>query len=195
VADATDIVFVGELRAPKAVDVLLTAIRVLADRGRKLTATMVGDGPDRGALEAQCKALGLDAPVRFVGAKPARSAFAMGRVLVIPSRAESLPYIVLEAVAAAVPLVVTNVGGIPEIFGPDSGTLIAPDHVEALAAAIDQALADAPTQHEELAPMRARLQARLRAGFTVETMTNAVLTAYSDAMALQRVGVPRSRPS
>ena len=49
---------------------------------------------------------------------PVREAFKLGRNLVVPSRAESLPYIVLEAAAARVPLIATNVGGIPEIFGP-----------------------------------------------------------------------------
>ena len=52
---------------------------------------------------------------------PARQAFALGKVMVVPSYGESLPYVVLEAGAAAKPLVATNVGGIPEIFGPEGG--------------------------------------------------------------------------
>ena len=98
---ATDLVFVGELRALKGVDVLIEAIALLARKAADaVTATIVGDGPDRAAFEAQAAALGLAAQVRFVGAKPARAAFALGRLLVVPSRAESLPYIVLEAAAA-----------------------------------------------------------------------------------------------
>ena len=50
-------------------------------------------------------------------------AFALGRMLVVPSRAESLPYVVLEAGAAGLPIIATNVGGIPEIFGPDASYL------------------------------------------------------------------------
>ena len=49
---------------------------------------------------------------------PVREAFKLGRILVVPSRAESLPYVVLEAAGARVPLISTDVGGIPEIFGP-----------------------------------------------------------------------------
>jgi glycosyltransferase involved in cell wall biosynthesis len=158
----------------------------LADRGRKITATMVGDGPDRAALQAQAKTLGVGETVSFVGAKPARSAFALGRVLVIPSRAESLPYIVLEALAAGVPLITTSVGGIPEIYGPDAGTLIRPGDAEALARAISEALADSSAQQTELAQLRSRLQARLRASFTVDAMTDAGLAAYREALALRR---------
>ena len=67
---------------------------------------------------------------------PAREAFALGRILVAPSRAESLPYIVLEALAAQKPIVTTKVGGVPEIFGPYADRLIASDDPAALACAI-----------------------------------------------------------
>ncbi len=50
---------------------------------------------------------------------PARRAFALGRILVVPSRAESLPYIVLEGAAAGIPMIATAVGDIGEIFGPE----------------------------------------------------------------------------
>ena len=59
-------------------------------------------------------------------AMPARQAIALGRIMVVPSRAESLPYVVLEAAAAGMPLIATGVGGIPEIYGPLSDTLVPP---------------------------------------------------------------------
>jgi len=111
-ADAADLVFVGELRMLKGVDVLLDALAQLARDGRAVSATIVGDGPDATAFKAQADKLGLTG-VRFPGAMPARAAFALGRCLVVPSRAESLPYIVLEAAAAGMPIVTTNVGGHP----------------------------------------------------------------------------------
>src|SRR4051812_12751530 len=114
--NATDLVFVGELRVLKGVDVLIKALAELAGRGRHVTATIVGAGPDRATFEADARALGLDDNAQFVGAKPARAAFGLGRISVVPSRAESLPYIVLEAAAAGLPMIATNVGGIPEIF-------------------------------------------------------------------------------
>ena len=140
--DATDVVFIGELRHLKGVDVLLDALAILARDGRPASATIIGAGPDADQFRAQAERLGLSSSTRFLDAMPARDGFARGRVMVAPSRAESLPYIVLEAAAAAVPLITTNVGGIPEVFGPQSARLIPPGDAPALAAAIRAALAD-----------------------------------------------------
>jgi glycosyltransferase involved in cell wall biosynthesis len=178
-ARASDLVFVGELRVLKGVDVLIEAIALLERDGRSLSATIVGDGPDRAAFEAQVRAQKLGERVRFVGAQPARQAFASGRLLVIPSRAESLPYVVLEAAAAGVPLVTTRVGGIPEIFGPDAVELVAPGDPAALAQAIDRALRDPGAKRA----VSERLQARVREIFSSDAMTDAVLAAYRAAMA------------
>jgi glycosyltransferase involved in cell wall biosynthesis len=179
---AADLVFVGELRVLKGVDVLIAAIALLKQEGVSLSATIVGEGPDRAAFEAQVRAQDLADSVRFVGAKPARSAFALGRLLVVPSRAESLPYIVLEAAAAGVPLITTRVGGIPEIFGPDSADLVPPGDAAALARAIGLRLRDLATREA-----RARLQVRVREMFSVEAMTDGVLAAYQ-AVLVRRHG-------
>ena len=125
-ADASDIVFIGELRLLKGVDVLIDAIALLRARGRAVTATLVGDGPERDMFRAQVGRLKLDDAIRFPGAMPARQALALGRVMVVPSRVESLPYIVLETAASGKPLIATRVGGIPEIYGPLSGNLVPP---------------------------------------------------------------------
>jgi glycosyltransferase involved in cell wall biosynthesis len=178
-ADATDLVFVGELRVLKGVDVLIAAMALMRDGGRAVTATIVGDGPDRAKFEARVQALGLGDALRFTGALPARTAFARGRLMVVPSRAESLPYVVLEAAAAGVPLVATRVGGIPEIVGPDADRLVAPGDAGALAMALNAALAD-PAAAQAAA---GRLRDRVQAHFSAEVMTDAVLAAYDDAMA------------
>jgi len=181
-ADATDLVFVGELRTLKGIDVLIDAMALVARDRRPVTATVVGDGPDRAALAAKAGALGLDAAVHFAGTQPARAAFAAGRVLVVPSRAESLPYVVLEAAAAAVPIIATRVGGIPEIFGPDSESLVAPGDAAALADAIRGRLR-APDAARDAAM---RLRTRVEAHFSAAVMTDAVLAAYREAIALRR---------
>lgn len=175
---ATDLVFVGELRMLKGVDVLIDALALLARQGRRSTATIVGDGPDAERFRARAKAAGLGDSIRFPGPMPARAAFARGRVLVVPSRAESLPYIVLEAGAAAMPLIATAVGGIAEIFGPDADRLVPAQDAAALARAIRSTLADLPAAQ---AAAR-RLQARIRAGFSVDSMTDRILAAYTEAL-------------
>ena len=112
--------------------------RLLRERGTSVTATLVGNGPDEAALAAQVERLSLQDAIRFVSAMPARAALTLGHVMVIPSFAESLPYVVLETAAAGKPLITTNVGGIPEIYGPLSDALIPAGNVEALAEAIAQ---------------------------------------------------------
>ena len=178
-ADATDLVFVGELRKLKGVDVMIEALARLARDGCSLTATIVGDGADRGTFEAAVAAHNLAAAIHFAGAKPARAAFALGRMLVVPSRAELLPYVVLEAGAAGLPIIATNVGGIPEIFGPDANELIPPGDPAALADAIAHAMQDRGARHSA----SLRLKSRLRASFSVDTMTDAVIDGYRAALA------------
>jgi glycosyltransferase involved in cell wall biosynthesis len=186
--NATDLLFIGELRRLKGVDVLIAAIKQLAQggnqggsngQGRKVTATIVGDGPDRAQFEREVARQELGDQVKFAGAKPARQALTLGRLLIIPSRAESLPYIVLEAAAAGVPMIATQVGGIPEIFGPDAGALVAPGDPAVLAQAISQAMQDRGARHSA----SLRLKTRLRALFSSDAMTDAILAAYREALA------------
>ena len=185
--DAAQLLYIGELREAKGVDTLIDALAELKRRGRPgLRLAGVGSGPDRGAFERHVERVGLAGAVRFHGPLPARRAFALGDVLIVPSRRESLPYIVLEAAAAMKPIVATKVGGIPEIFGPYAGRLIAPDEVGALADAIAGAL-------DESAETRARasqgLQAYVANRFSVSAMADAALGAY--AQARQRRGAAR----
>jgi glycosyltransferase involved in cell wall biosynthesis len=138
-ADARDIIFLGEMRELKGVSDLLEALARLSP-WRRVSATLVGDGPDRQAFVALAQRLNLAAQLHFAGAMPARRAFELGRLMVMPSRAESLPYVILETVAAGKPLVATRVGGIPEVLPPEE--LVAPATPEALAKAIRDRLTD-----------------------------------------------------
>lgn len=179
VADATDIVFLGELRSLKGIDVLIDAVAVLRRHGRALTATIVGDGPDAAALRTQAARLGLGDAVSFRNPMPTRCALALGRIVVMPSRAESLPYVILEAAAAAKPLIATHVGGIPEVFGPMANRLVPPDNAGALAQAIAE-LVDSPAMAAQAAQ---RLRARIADAFSVEAMVEAVVSSYHQARA------------
>src|SRR5262249_31951985 len=91
--NATDLVFMAELRPVKGIGVLIDAISLLHQKGCRVTLTLVGDGPDREQLQAQIARLRLSQSIMFAGAMPARQALALGRIMVVPSRAESLPYV------------------------------------------------------------------------------------------------------
>jgi glycosyltransferase involved in cell wall biosynthesis len=172
-ADAVDVVYVGELRYAKGVDLLIEAIAAVR-KHREIRALIVGDGPDAGKMRERAAALGLADCIVFPGAMPARQAFDKGRVLAIPSRWESFPYIVLEAAAAGIPMIATSVGGIPEITAGTDSPLIPPGDVNALAEALTLSI-----EHPDEAVGRARrLRAAVEAKFTVERMTRDVVDFY-----------------
>ena len=174
-AGAADLLFIGELRPVKGVDTLLHALAAVRAR-RPVRAVIVGSGPDRAMLEALSAQLDLSTCVRFAGALPAAEAMKQARAMVVPSRAESLPYVVLEAAAAGMPLITTGVGGIPEIVAGTDMPLLPADNVPALAAAL---LTHLETPH--LSRNRAdRLQAAVAKRFTVARMTADVLAFYAD---------------
>ena len=112
-ADAADFLFLGEFRMLKGPDLFLEAIAALRGGGNAVRAVLVGDGPDAQRVRQMARDLGLDGAVAFHPPMPARQAFALARTFVMPSRAEALPYVVLEALGAGVPVIATNVGGIP----------------------------------------------------------------------------------
>jgi glycosyltransferase involved in cell wall biosynthesis len=179
-ADAAEFVYVGELRLLKGIDTLLSALgRVSAANGAKPALVLVGAGPDAEELRQQVRTLGLESRVSFAGPMPARAAFALGRVLVVPSRAESLPYIVLEAAGARIPLVATGVGGIPEVFGPYRDRLIPSGNPDALAAAMGAALDRSPA---EAAAEAEALAAYVAGRFSVANMVDGVLEGYRAAI-------------
>lgn len=178
--DAADFLYVGEWRKIKGIDTLIEALALLRGRsGKAFRLVLAGSGPDEALLRALAQRHGVGAQISFVAPLPARDAFRQGRILVVPSRAESLPYIALEAIAARVPVVATNVGGIPQIFGPRADRLIESDNPASLA----RAMIEMDDMEEEA---RARLCTELagyvRANFSLATMTDAVLRGYREAI-------------
>ena len=125
-ADATDVVYVGEFRHIKGADLLIDAVARLRADGKPVTLTLAGDGEELDHLKAQIARLGLNDAVRFIGHVKARYGFSKGRLLIVPSRGDSMPYVVIEAAAAGIPMMAANVGGIPEIFAEHTDALFAP---------------------------------------------------------------------
>ena len=148
-----------------------------------MSAIIVGAGPDAAEFKAERRGSGSTAPCH--SATPCRRARRSGSPasLVVPSRAESFPYIVLEAAAAGLPMLATNVGGIPEIVAGTDTALLPPEDDEALAEAMLGVLDDAG---QARATAR-RLQQAVGRRFTVAAMTDAVLDLY-DAVDAQLSG-------
>lgn len=176
-----DFLFLGMLRDLKGVDVMIEALADLKGRGLTPSALFVGDGET--AEKARYRALiaqrGLEAQVRFEAPMPARGAFARGGCIVIPSRAESLPYVVLESVAAALPIVATDVGGIPEILSAEQDRLAVPGDPSSLADLMASYLA-APERQAAAAVLR---RERIRELFSLDAMVQRTETIYRDALA------------
>jgi glycosyltransferase involved in cell wall biosynthesis len=182
-ADATDIVYVGEFRLIKGADLLVDAVARLRNDGKPVTLTLGGDGEQTAAIKAQIQRLGLGESVRFIGHVKARYGFSKGSLLVVPSRGDSMPYVVIEAAAAGVPMVAANVGGIPEIFGSHTDALFAPNMPAAMADAIKIALEDPAA-----ALARAKsLRERIFQYFSQDAMVEGVLAGYRNAFRALRV--------
>src|SRR6266545_1446428 len=177
--DARDLLYLGMLRDLKGLDVFIHALAKLErGYGRKVHAHVVGQADDLLRYQGLARALGIADQVAFHQPKPTREAFAMARAIVVPSRAESMPYVVLEAIAAGLPIVATHVGGIPEIFGPHAHELVPPGDADALAAAIADLLDD---------PARAKGDAEarrewVRPRFNIELMQGQIGKLYQDIL-------------
>src|SRR6202043_1648499 len=157
-ADATDVAYVGEVRHIKGADLLIDAVARLRTDGKPDTLTLGGDGEEMNALKAKVGELGLAEAIRFIGHIKARYGFSKGGLLVVPSRGDSMPYVVIEAAAAGIPMVAANVGGIPETLGPAApDALFAPGLASAMARAIEGALDHLDAAQERAKSLRERI--------------------------------------
>jgi glycosyltransferase involved in cell wall biosynthesis len=145
---------VGRLSPPKGFDDAIRALARPALRGTGATLWIVGDGPERGALETLARASGVAERVRFFGALTHEELLPLYRrawLLVAPSRVlangrrDGIPNVIVEAMAMGLPCVGTRAGGIEEAIVPgETGALAPPRDPDALAGAIATLLADRP---------------------------------------------------
>ncbi len=138
------VLFVGNLMPVKGVTYLLEAMKILLDKRKGLSLTVVGDGTDRPMLEAKAAELGIRDFVNFVGARKHSDIplwLNASDILCLPSLKEGCPNVVLEAMACGKPVVASRVGGVPEIIkSEDFGILVEPQNPGALAEALSLAL-------------------------------------------------------
>jgi glycosyltransferase involved in cell wall biosynthesis len=175
--DASDFFYVGEFREAKGLNTLVEALALLARAGLHPSLTLVGGGPDEAMIRNLVAGYGLEAQVHWRGVTPAKEALTLGRIMVLPSRFESLPYVILEAVGGRVPLISTDVGGIREILPQE--TLIPANDPQALALAMRRAL---ERDYEDTKREAAERSDAIRQRFTVEAMVNTIENAYYDAI-------------
>lgn len=140
----SQLVTVGRLSEQKGQLVLLHALAVLAREGVPFRLTMAGDGPLRPQLERSIRELGLDKQVVLAGwmsNAQVRAAIREARALVLPSFAEGLPVVLMEALALGRPVITTYVAGIPELVTEQAcGWLVPAGNIDQLAGAIRQCL-------------------------------------------------------
>lgn len=176
--NAADFLYLGMMRDLKGPDIFVEALGEAGKRlGRPVRAVMVGDGDDKPRYQVQAERLGNSADIAFLPSMPAREAFALADVVVVPSRAEAMPYVVLEALAAGKPMIATAVGGIPEIFGLDSPVLVRPKADE-IATRMIAAIEDPETFKAQMPSLR-----ELRSRFGADVMAARIEEAYLAALA------------
>ncbi|MEA3041232.1 MAG: hypothetical protein QOC65_721 [Sphingomonadales bacterium] len=182
-AEPLDLMHIGELRPGKGVDTLIDALALLRrESGLRLTLLLVGSGPEEGPLQARARSAGVSDAITFAPQQPIRQVLGRGRLMVMPSHAESLPYVVLEAAAAGQPLLATRVGGIPEIFGPLQDELVPPADAPALAEAIRRKMAEPEeTRLTKAQTLRQFVEGR----FALDAMVEGALAGYAAALAVR----------
>jgi glycosyltransferase involved in cell wall biosynthesis len=181
------VVAVGRLKAPKD---FLTLVRAVAELPPEACEVLViGDGPDRGQLEAEIRDLGLDGDVRLLGERnDVPDLLAGADAFVLSSASEGMPISVLEAMASGLPVVATRVGGVPELVADgETGFLVPPGEPQALADALGRLLADRA--------LRQRLGdaglERVRRSFDLGEFRRAHVALYSRELAKRTLPAPR----
>ena len=175
------LVCVGRLCEQKGQLLLIDALRQVMDRGVRCELVLVGDGEMRAVIETRVRELGLGHAVRITGwidGKQVRSELLAARALVLPSFAEGLPVVIMEAMALGRPVISTYVAGIPELVLDGAGGWLVPaGDVQLLAGAMLDCLA-APAA--ELERMGALAQARVRERHAIDDQATLLLQAIRE---------------
>jgi len=175
--------WVGRLSREKGPDVFLEAIG--RSRRTDYAISFVGNGRLEAELRGRTSALGLDDRICFHGAVPdAGSLLRAFDLFVMSSRTEGTPMVLFEAMAAGVPVVATEVGGIPDVVGQNEAYLVPSGDAAALAAAVDESL-----DHQDAQLRAARAEQRLHRECGVETWAEAHTLLY------RSISRSRSSPS
>lgn len=149
-----EILCVGRLVPAKGQAILIEAVALLKSRGLPVKVTFAGDGPDKGRLEGAAYRFAVESDCRFLGGvnpDRIRELYETADLFVLPSFAEGIPVVLMEAMSMEVPCITTRITGIPELIESGAhGLLVAPSDVNGLAEAIE-ALWKQPELRKKLA--------------------------------------------
>jgi glycosyltransferase involved in cell wall biosynthesis len=189
------LVTVAAFRPEKGHDVLVAAAAEALAAEPGLSLTLVGDGPTRPAIESQARKLGVGARIRFIGhAEDVASVLRCHDAFVLPSFSEAFPNAVVEAMATALPVVATRVGGIPELVDHGrTGVLVPPGRADSLARAIVELVRRPEVAHAMGQEACADVAARFSIDRMVAGFESLYLSRLSGAGA-RSVNHPQSHP-
>lgn len=163
--------FVGHLTKQKGVEYLLKATKELKEKKEDFALKIIGDGSERRSLEKSSQDLSIENLVHFIGHKENAWKYMQDlNVLVLPSLWEGLPNVIMEAMAVGVPVVATNVGGVPELIkNGETGFLVEPKNPKTLAEKIEHVL-NLPEEERNRVGEKARRVVKEK--FSIEKMVN-----------------------
>jgi glycosyltransferase involved in cell wall biosynthesis len=180
--DETLLLSVGRLSREKAHIDLLSAFKHLRESNpaTKLILVIVGEGPERTSLATAAASFGLSECVIFVGqVGNVQPYYAAADVVVLPSHSEGSPYVLLEAIAAKVPIVATAVGGVPEMVENEESALLVPARdPRSMATAISRVLTDPELARKLIANGSTLISTR----YSPETYVRSLLEIYREVI-------------
>jgi colanic acid/amylovoran biosynthesis glycosyltransferase len=173
-------VAIGRFSEQKGFPLLIDAFAIAIRHRPDLHLTLVGDGPLRPQIEAAIAAQQIAGKVTLAGWQDeagVRAALAQAQGLILPSFAEGLPVVVMEAMAAARPVIATTIAGVPELVTPDCGWLVPAGDADGLARAITDFAATAP---EKIAAMGQNARTRVLARHDIDTEAAKLAALFAD---------------
>jgi glycosyltransferase involved in cell wall biosynthesis len=178
--DAVVVSTVGRLTAIKQHDLFLEMAHRLMPRSNTFLFLIVGDGELRAELEQKARDVGVEAATRFLGwQSDLKTIYAATDIFVLTSRNEGTPVALIEAMAAGLPTVSTDVGGVRDVVtAEDMGLLIEFGNAEALASAVASLADDLPRRQE----MGRRARASVRLRFAAERLVADIRALYAELL-------------
>jgi len=192
-ADEFVVGWIGRMTAIKRVDDILLAFRELRDRGTPARLCLVGDGPDREQVERRAHALGISRHTLFVGyQREVAPYYSFFDAFVLSSANEGTPVVAIEALAAARPVVATNVGGVPDVIEHEGDGLLVPaGDVDGISRALERLARDPGLRRRLGTEGRERVIPRYR----VERLVDDVDELYRELLSERGLPLPARAPA